>query len=311
MLSADDVGQRVVVRMFAGHRAGRQLFRDVLGELVGYTPEELTVHTRSGPVRIPLAEVHRGKPIPRGLREIEALERVAAAAWPPLEQETLGGWLLRWADGFTGRANAVLPLGEPDRPVEEAVDAAVAWYDARGQRALIDLPMPLAAPLDARLRARGWPVLCTVAVQTVPLAVLRERAPEPDGVVLADTPPAGWLEAVAARRGAPLPVVRQVLTGGGDVAFATAYGPDGAALGYARGAVHGDWLGLFAVETLPAARRRGVAGRITRALADRAAQRGATRAYLQVEESNAAASACWAALGFHTHHTYLRRGAPA
>ena len=33
--------------------------------------------------------------------------------WPPLERGELGGWMLRAAGGFTGRANSVLPLGDP------------------------------------------------------------------------------------------------------------------------------------------------------------------------------------------------------
>ena len=43
------------------------------------------------------------------------LERVAAAHWRGTEQEWLGEWLLRAADGFTGRANSALPLGDPGR----------------------------------------------------------------------------------------------------------------------------------------------------------------------------------------------------
>ena len=47
------------------------------------------------------------------------LERVAAAHWRGTEEEWLGEWLLRAADGFTGRANSALPLGDPGRPLDE------------------------------------------------------------------------------------------------------------------------------------------------------------------------------------------------
>jgi hypothetical protein len=39
---------------------------------------------------------------------IENLERAAAAGWRACEGEWLGGWLLRAAEGFTGRANSAL-----------------------------------------------------------------------------------------------------------------------------------------------------------------------------------------------------------
>ena len=47
------------------------------------------------------------------------LERMAAAHWRGTEEEWLGEWLLRAADGFTGRANSALPLGDPGRPLDD------------------------------------------------------------------------------------------------------------------------------------------------------------------------------------------------
>ena len=47
------------------------------------------------------------------------LERVAAAHWRGTEEEWLGEWLLRAADGFTGRANSALPLGDPGLPLDD------------------------------------------------------------------------------------------------------------------------------------------------------------------------------------------------
>ena len=47
----------------------------------------------------------------------------AALHWQAPEQERLGDWLLRAAEGFTGRANSALPLGDPGSPLPEAVAA--------------------------------------------------------------------------------------------------------------------------------------------------------------------------------------------
>ena len=44
---------------------------------------------------------------------------MAAAHWRGTEEEWLGEWLLRAADGFTGRANSALPLGDPGLPLDD------------------------------------------------------------------------------------------------------------------------------------------------------------------------------------------------
>src|ERR1700744_4974728 len=91
------------------------------------------------------------------------LERVAATHWRGTEEEWLGGWLLRAADGFTGRANSALPLGDPGRPLGAAVDAVTRWYTERGLPPAIAVPVPLdaadgpARALDHELGQRGWP----------------------------------------------------------------------------------------------------------------------------------------------------------
>jgi GNAT superfamily N-acetyltransferase len=61
------------------------------------------------------------------------------------------------------------------------------------------------------------------------------------------------------------------------------------------------------VEVTPSARRRGLAGRLTRALARWGREAGAHTAMIQVEEPNGPARALYATLGFRTHHAYVTR----
>jgi GNAT superfamily N-acetyltransferase len=327
VLRRQDVGHRIVVRRVVGVRAGRTLFSDALGELTELTETHLTLITATGPQRVPLAEVHRAKRVPAARRPtaaaVVALELAADEAWPAPVRERLGGWLLRSAQGFTGRANSALPVGDPDRPLEAAIDAVEAWYAERGQPALINVPLPLAAPVSAALDERGWGTARPlVLVQTAPLATILAAAParpELPAVELAAEPSAGWL-AVAADRKAGLPeAARHVLTAVDQVRFAHVYaepaGPDPTdreLLAIGRGTLTGNgrWLGLTLMEVTPPARRRGLARHVVRGLAEWAGALGASRAFLQVEESNPAAVTLYRGLGFTTHHTYLTRSAP-
>src|SRR5215469_8472017 len=92
---------------------------------------------------------------------ISAFEQMSARHWQATEQACLGGWLLRAAGGFTGRANSALPLGEPGMPAERAVDEVDAWYRHRGLKPMIVIatgPNADGDALDHLLARRGWPM---------------------------------------------------------------------------------------------------------------------------------------------------------
>ncbi|MEV4704007.1 GNAT family N-acetyltransferase [Actinoplanes sp. NPDC049316] len=319
MLRRQDVGHRVVVRRIVGVSRDRPLFTDALGELVELTETDLTLATAKGTVRVPLTEVHRAKRVPPARRppaaDVVALELAANDGWPAPVQARLGAWILRAADNWTGRANSALAVGDPDRTLEAAIDAVEQWYAARGQQALINTPMPLAAPVNAALDARGWTARPLTLVQTARVAALVDALPARPGlptVELADTPTDAWYEMVAEHKGTLPATAKRILTGVPDAVFAHVHDAEGELLAVARGAVSGPdrWLGVSLLQTAPAARRQGLGAHVLRALAQWAVQQRSARAYLQVEERNTAAVALYQKVGFTTHHTYLTREAP-
>jgi GNAT superfamily N-acetyltransferase len=309
----------VVVRRIVSVSPERTLYSDALGELVDLTETDLTIATEKGTVRVPLHEVHRAKRVPAARRppaaDVAELELAANDAWPAPVQGRLGAWILRAAENWTGRANSALAVGDPDRTLEAAIDAVVEWYEAHGQRALINAPMPLAAPVNAALDARGWTARPLTLVQTAPLAHVLAEIPHRGDlppVDLAEAPADDWFAMVAAHKGALPATAVRILTGVPEVVFAHVRDADGGLLAVARGSVTGPgrWLGVSLLQTAPEARRRGIGQHVLRGLAQWAAQRGSSRAYLQVEERNTAAVTHYTRFGFSTHHTYLTREAP-
>ncbi len=253
--------------------------------------------------------------------EIGELERVAALAWRAPEEERLGGWLLRAASGFTGRANSALAIGDPGLPVAEAVHAVRHWYEAHGLPPMIAVPHPLRGPgwcgLDLFLDGRGWRIRTDPAVvMTAGIADVAHRmrsaagtAGEPKltgGANLEEEPDDAWL-ALYNYRGRPSPpIARQLLLSAPAQIFATIR-DGGMAVAIGRLALASGWGGLTAIEVRAEYRRRGLGAAITSALTVAAAQRGATRMYLQVEEGNTAAMALYTRCGFAGHHRYHYR----
>jgi N-acetylglutamate synthase len=319
VLRRQDVGHRVVVRRIVGISQDRPLFTDALGELVDLTETDLTIATDKGTLRVPLREVHRAKRVPPARRppaaEVVSLELAANEAWPAPTQARLGGWILRAAGNWTGRANSALAVGDPDRTLEAAIDGVVGWYADHGQRPLINAPMPLAAPVNAALDDRGWGARPLTLVQTAlaaPLLKALPSRPDQPPVDLADSPSDDWFAMVADHKGALPPTAVRILTGPAEVVFVHVHDGDGELVGVARGAVTGPdrWLGVSLLQTAPAARRQGLAQHMLRHLVQWGVQHGSNRVYLQVEERNTAAVALYGRVGFTTHHTYLTREAP-
>jgi ribosomal protein S18 acetylase RimI-like enzyme len=241
-------------------------------------------------------------------RDICRLERAAALHWRAPDTGNLGEWLLRAAEGFTGRANSALPVGDPGVPLPEAVDAVEAWYRRRNLRPMIVLPGAL--PLEDLLAERAWvPRSGPAFVMTADVADI----PAPSAEVRLDPEPdESWL-ALYRYRGQDLPpIARTLLMSAPWQAFASIRrdGSEDRAVAVGRISVAGDWAAITAVEVDAACRRQGLGTAITAGLTAAAAARGARRVLLQVETGNAPARALYARCGFGESHRYHYMMAP-
>lgn len=336
-LGPEVVGQRVVVR----RRLPGGRLADLLGELVAWDvpPGRLRVRTRHGEVDAAITDVVAGKPVPpaptrRGSphRAIgwQALEDVAADGWRPLELGWLGvtgqGWRLRAADGFTGRGNSALAVGETGLDDAAAVDAVTAWYVGRGLRPRICLPWPSDADRlpdgardvapDAELRRRGWELDTPTLVMTADLravagAAVRPGWTLPAGLTLdvADRPDEDWL-GIYRYRGQDLPPVGLTLLLSAPAQAFVSVRDGSATVAVGRVASARGWSGVTAMDVAPSHRRQGLARAVLGAAAEWALGRGDRSAYLQVAEQNAGARALYGSTSFAVHHGYHYRLAP-
>jgi N-acetylglutamate synthase len=256
--------------------------------------------------------------------QIIDLERVAALHWRGTEEEWLGGWLLRAADGFTGRANSALPLGDPGLPFDGALDAVVDWYRDRGLPPMIVVPVLLDADspgreLDQSLSERSWatrpgPAFVMVADLSGDANPIRDHAtrelPREARFQVDAEPDRSWLAMYHYRGQDRQPaVMRDVLTSAPVQAFASIRAGDDV-LAIARLSIADGWAGITAVEVQPARRRAGLGTALTRAVCAEAARRAIRRVFLQVETSNAGAIGLYERCGFRYSHRYHYRVAP-
>ncbi|MGI5274622.1 GNAT family N-acetyltransferase [Nonomuraea sp. CA-218870] len=224
-------------------------------------------------------------------------------AWPAWERRALGGWVLRYAGGVTKRANSVLATGPAD-DLDAAITAAEAFYAERGAPCVFSIGAAASPGLDRALDARGYALVDPTVVMA---GAIRGEPSAP--VRVEPRPWRDWLETwweVDGGRAGGLEAAERILTG--VPALYAAVEEGGVPVAVGRGVPQGDTLGIFCVATAPAARRRGLARAVLRALA---AAGGAPGAYLAVTERNAAARALYESEGLEPKGHYHYRAGPA
>ncbi|MFD8211956.1 GNAT family N-acetyltransferase [Streptomyces sp. NPDC059695] len=313
-ITSADVGKRVSVRYVTDSAEAGGRFTDAVGVLTSWDAGVLLITRKSGEgVRIAESALAAAKVVPaaparrRGpSATFPELARATARAWQPVESEALGAWTLRAADGFTRRANSVLPLGDPGMPVADALAHVRAWYAARKLPAYVQTSTGAEGTqelLCAALDRHGWRREVSAEVRIAALAPIGDLDADVSPVRLSRTVDEAWLRRYQRFEDAS-PAVRSVLASGPSVWFASVAGTGEAPAAIGRCVVDGRWAGFMAVEVDPGQRRRGLATAVMTALARQALDEGASAAWLQVEADNDGARALYDGMGFAPHHHY-------
>lgn len=240
------------------------------------------------------------------------LEEAALNAWPALQTALIGGWVARFANGYTKRANSVTPLyavAQPD-PLEKQIGACEKLYASRKQPAIFRLPsFCTPAGLDAALAARGYRTLDETLVQT---RDLRRLATSPATTFMLLPRSEGlesWLDAFhllnPARRDVDThrQIMRRIT---GSVALGVVM-VNREVAGCGLGVAENGRLGIFDMVIGEEWRRQGHGRDLLNGLLDWGRAMSAHTAYLQVMANNAPARALYAAAGFETAYHYHYR----
>lgn len=242
---------------------------------------------------------------PLSAADIDAIERATLTAVAPQRVEAIEGWLLPMDAGTVGRAHSAVPLhhGVHDPAL---IDGIARRYRDAGLRPVFRLPdLPAFEAWRPVLADRGFRREQPTLTQIGTLDGLLALADATDGVSLEPRPDAAWMamflgegldpvdgasrsKALSRAEGTLFASVRE---GGETVACGAAC--------YAQG-----WLSMHGLRTAASQRGRGLAGRMIRAMALEAQRRGISRAFLQVDGSNARALALYRRAGMATAWSY-------
>jgi N-acetylglutamate synthase len=245
------------------------------------------------------------------VRESAFLDELMANAWPPEVTEHVGRSQLRWASGFTRRANSCLCIGE-DEQVDEIVARSTEFYSIRHAVPAFLVSTASAPPsMSARLQALGFELTARTLLQTAPSASVAAAGTDAGGwdVLSTAEPTDAWFETYWAvessrnRDDSDRRVCRSMLGGVGRAAH-VALVEAGETIAVGQIVVEQGWAGVQCMATHPRHRRRGAAGVVLRCLAQKAVDLDAANMYLAVAHANTGAQGLYERAGFSAVHEY-------
>jgi N-acetylglutamate synthase len=239
---------------------------------------------------------------------IQTVETLSFNALPALEQQDYDGWILRYANGYTRRANSVNPVYGSTEDVALKIDECETFYTSKNRPTVFKMTDAVYPQnLDTILENRGYRKEAETYVYTMSLI---GRGMGADNVRIDTQLSETWVNHFASLNQIPdqhKHTLEQMLALiPAQCGFLNLLIND-EVVGVALGVVDGDWMGIFDVVVHSEHRGKGYGRIIIEALFDWGVTHNASKGYLQVQADNTIATALYQSLGFAHQYAYWYR----
>lgn len=243
------------------------------------------------------------------MNDLLAIEELSTNAWPALKTHLYDGWVLRFANGYTKRANSVHPLYSSTLPPAEKIACCEALYREEGLPSIFKLTRAsLPSSLDRELEIRQYERWDETSVQVLRLGGVQ---PFPKaGVEFSSVDSNRWIPVFSSFN--PLTAEkRQTLERMlANITGETSFGllmEEGQAVACGLGVLVRGGLGLFDLVVSGEHRGKGLGECLVQNMLCWGQGRGAHTAYLQVMMDNERARNLYGRLGFGEIYRYWYR----
>lgn len=239
---------------------------------------------------------------------IRQIEEAGLNAWPAHQQMLSDGWLLRFANGYTKRANSVMPVYPSEQEIDPKIDFCEGIYRQMGLPPVFRLTPLAQGNLDLVLDGRGYKKIDPTRVMTLELESL--DFPVSPAIHLRELPLEQWMGVFSEISGSLVekqPAHAEILKNIINSHITAALEISGKWVACGLGVLEWGWFGLFDIVTHPDYRQQGLATQLVAGMLAWAKSRGAEKSYLQVMENNAPALRLYAKLGYVDGYGYWYR----
>lgn len=241
---------------------------------------------------------------------IRKIEELSMSAWPSLHTKLYDGWVLRFSDGYTRRANSVNPIYESTISLDEKIDFCEKEYGLRNLPTVFKLTAESKPDgIDVRLAERGYVRDNETSLRILDLSQYVRH--ESQDIIIEEKFSDDWLEAffccsnisdeqvqLTARR-----ILDNIL---GPVIYISKQ-VEGKIVGCGYGSIERDYIGIFDIVVDKDFRGNGYGREIMNGILGVALKRNVKTAYLQVSGGNIPAEKLYDKIGFKEVYRYWYR----
>lgn len=238
------------------------------------------------------------------------IEELSMNAWPSMQTHLYDGWILRFSDGYTKRANSINPLYPSTIDLEEKIAVCESLYWDK------KLPAPFKfiggmegqMELENKLCGKGYEKLDETSVMTLPLQFHKGKASSSlkYEAAFTDAWEDGFIRCNAINP-AYESVMRKMLGNILGKKIIVSKIMDGTIVACGFGVMERGYVGIFDIVVDKAYRGMGIGKDVVQSILGTAKEEGAETAYLQVIKGNMIAESLYEALGFKESYRYWYR----
>ena len=239
--------------------------------------------------------------------KIRMLEELSLNAHPSLRTMFYDGWVLRFADGYTNRANSVNMLYSSQRPLADKIDFCESVYSRQALPTVFKVT-PISISIDNILAERGYSVVTPTNLMIMDIP--KSFSSSFNSSAVSEGINEDWqnnyfrLNQTNAQK---IPVAKQIQSNIMNCVLTAILSDENDEAACGLCVVEQGYAGIYDVIVSSQSRRKGYGCDICTSLLSNAIKYGAKEAYLQVVADNAGAIELYEKLGFTDMYQYWYR----
>ena len=239
--------------------------------------------------------------------QVKHIEEMGMNAFPALQTVMYDGWIMRFSNGYTYRANSVNPLYASAAALTEKIAYCEQAYRRRGLSPVFKTNDYSEQGLQELLQARGYQTGKAVDIMRRELAGFA-YAGDLTMVRIDRDISARWLDGFVALNGIEGQpdgeTAKKILANIRNPVLCASIEEDGRIVSCGMGVCERGHIGLYDIFVHAACRNRGLAGKLCSKIVLEGMNLGAHTGYLQVNSNNEPAIRLYEKMGFAHFYTY-------